>query len=527
MQGIYLEELLKSLPPDQVQDVLSYLAGMLQNEQVENSNLIPSEDAWVMRGQPWRPVQEKVRDTVVQIFSQIAEFDWQLPFRTPNQYSARGSGFFINAKGDIVTNAHVVDQAISAWIQIPSFGKRPIEVRILSICPERDLALLRVADEDLALIQQTLGTIPYLELGDSDLVHRADEVMALGYPLGQESLKSTIGVISGYESNYIQISAPINPGNSGGPLVNLKGEVIGINSAGVTEAQNVGYAIPISDLKVVLPDLYKVSLLRKPFLGILSVNATEDLTRYLGNPQPGGCYVVEVVKNSPLYKAGVQPGDMIYEINGHRLDIYGEMNVPWSEDKVSIVDYVLRLTIGEDVYLNVYRQGAAMEFVVKFDHSEVSPIRKMYPGYDEIDYEVFGGMVVMPLTLNHVKLLINQAQGLVHYTELKNQSEPALIITHIFPDSQLYRSRTLAPGVTINEINGKKVKTLEEFRVALKESVTSGYLTIKAIDTITRASDNLLVVLPFKKLMQEEMVLSQNYHYPISETVHQLFESVE
>lgn len=475
----------------------------------------------------WRPVQERVRDTVVQIFSQVAEFDWLQPYRTPSQYTARGTGFFISDEGDIITNAHVVDQAIAVWIQIPSLGKRLIDVRIVSICPERDMALLKVNDEDLAYIKENLGKVPFLPLGDSDMVFRSDEVLALGYPLGQESLKSTSGVISGREQNYIQTSAPINPGNSGGPLLNAAGEVIGINSAGITEAQNVGYAIPINDLKVVLPDLYKVTLLRKPFLGILSVNATDNLTSYLGNPQPGGCYVVEIVKDSPLYNAGVKSGDMIYEINGHRLDIYGEMSIPWSEDKVSIVDYISRLAIGQDVQLVVYRQGERLEFTCKFTHAQSLPVRKKYAGYEEIDYEVFGGMVVMELALNHLKPLINQATGLARYTELKNQSEPVLIITHIFPNSQLYRSRTLAAGVTIKEINGIPVKSLEEFRAALPHSFETNYLTIKAVDNLTRASDNLLVVLPFDKILQEEVLLSQAFHYPVSSTVHRMFEKAK
>lgn len=467
----------------------------------------------------WRPVQEKIRDTVVQIFSQVAEFDWLQPYRTPNQYGTRGSGFFINDQGYIITNAHVVDQALGVWIQIPSLGRRLIEVRIVSICPERDLALLQVTDEDVRYITQELGAIPFLPLGNSDAIYRADEVLALGYPLGHESLKSTSGVISGREQNYIQTSAPINPGNSGGPLINTAGEVIGINSSGITEAQNIGYAIPINDLKIVLPDLYKVNLLRKPFLGILTDNATESMASYFGNPLPGGCYLFDVVKNSPLSKAGVQADDMIYEINGNRLDIYGEMKMPWSEDKISITDYVSRLAIGQEVCLVIYRAGERKEITVKLDHSEVLPIRRMYPGYEKIDYEIFGGMVVMELTMNHIKALASQAPGLARYTDLKNQAESVLVITHIFPTSQLFRSRTLSAGATLIAINGHAVKTLSDFRAALGMNHNSNYFTIKACDNVSRAAANVLVVLPFDKLLQEEAQLSQHYHYPISKTV--------
>jgi serine protease Do len=231
--------------------------------------------------QPWRPIQEEIHDTVVQIFSQIAETDLLQPYKTPAQYSVRGSGFIINDKGDIITNAHVVEQAIAIWIQIPSLGKCLLDVDLVGICPERDLALLRITDEGLALLRAQKGFIPYLTLGDSDTVRRADEVLALGYPLGQESLKSTTGVISGREKNLIQMSAPINPGSSGGPLLNVKGQVIGINTAGITEAQNIGYIIPINELCVILPELYTSKLLRKPTMGVLLINATHALTEFL------------------------------------------------------------------------------------------------------------------------------------------------------------------------------------------------------------------------------------------------------
>ena len=119
-------------------------------------------------------------------------------------------------------------------------------------------------------------------------------------------------MISGHEQHMIQMSAAINPGSSGGPLLNEEGKLSALMLRAFTEAQNVGYAIPINDFKIVLPDLYKTKLVRKPFLGILYNNASESLTEYLGNPQPGGCYIVEVVKGSTMYKAGVKPGDMLY-----------------------------------------------------------------------------------------------------------------------------------------------------------------------------------------------------------------------
>ena len=204
--------------------------------------------------QLWRGVQQKAKDTVVQIFAFKFEKDIIEPYMMPYQRASRGSGFFIQYDEQIfiVTNAHVVDQAGGIHIRIPSLGQRPITVELVSICHDRDLALLKIVDEEIEFVIKGLGgTISYLELGDSNYIYRADEVLALGYPLGQEALKSTTGVVSGVEDQFIQMSAPINPGSSGGPLLNELGEVIGVNSAvannisSAVSVQNVGYSIPI------------------------------------------------------------------------------------------------------------------------------------------------------------------------------------------------------------------------------------------------------------------------------------------
>jgi len=487
---------------------------------LEQNIVIPTvSEKLVGKSQLWRPVQETVKDSVVQIFVQCAELDMFQPYKTPRQFAASGSGFFINENGEVVTNAHVVRHAKSIWIQIPSLGKQIIDAKVIGEAPERDLALLQITEEGKKIIKQELGEIPFLKMGNSDFVRRTDEVMALGYPLGQQSLKSTTGVISGREGGLIQIDAAINPGNSGGPLMNLNGEVIGINSSKIigSNVDNVGYMIPINDCRIVLSDLRKVKLLRRPFLGILFNNATETLTEFLGNPHPGGCYVTEVIENSTLHKAGIENGDMIYEINGHRVDVYGDMNVVWSEDKISLIDYVGRLSLGEDINFVFYRNGQRKTTSVKFTEGVLPAIRPVYPWLEHVDYEVFAGMVVMELTGNHIRGLVNQAPGLMYYAEIKNQMDPVLVVTHVFPTSQLYRTRTIVPGATISEVNGMKVSTLDLLRTAYK-SGNGKCITIRATDRFTRASDNVLVVLPYEKVLQEEAQLARTYHYPLSET---------
>ncbi len=497
---------------------LRHLELKQQEQPTEKTKIV---ETIVSKVQPWSQLQTKVQNAVAQVFSQVAEFDWLQPFKTPKQGQATGTAFFINQEGELLTNAHVVNQARHVSIQLPILGKHRLDVDVLGVSIDRDIALIKLKPEGLALIKALLGKVHYLNFGDSDLVHRADEVMALGYPLGQQGLKSTTGVVSGRERHMIQITAPINPGNSGGPTVNVSGQVVGINTSVATNpslvvsAQNVGYIVPINEVKLVLDDLRTNKLLRKPFLGLFFNCASPELTKHLGNPEPGGCYVVDVYKNSPLAQAGVKPGDMVYEINGNKVDIYGEVNVPWDDERLSLVDYVSRLKPGQIMDITLYRKGKRVDVSFKFGHSDLPPIRVMYPGYEEIDYEVFGGMVIMPLTINHLRRLITSAPSLIKYDDLKNQLEPALIITHVFPGSLAQRSKALLPGMVLKEIDDKEVKTLKDLRSVIKAGVHDNHLMIKT-------TDKVLVALPMHLLLTEEPLLARDFHYPLTDLVKEL-----
>jgi len=227
---------------------------------------------------------------------------------------------------------------------------------------------------------------------------------------------------------------------------------------------------------------------------------------------------VEVYKDSPLHKAGIQKRDMIYEINGHKLDVYGELL--WNEDRISIIDYVSQLKLGQEITLIVYRQGKRIDLKFIFNQPELLPIHKIYPGYETLDYEIVAGMVVQPLTTNHLPLLVNIAPGLTRYAEMKHQMKPALIITHIFPDSQAQRCRSLMPGAILSEINGLKVTTIGSFRSALTESIKTGRLSIETTDSV-------FVVLPFKKVIEEDQRLAKDYFYPLTQGVQSLVNTLE
>ena len=167
--------------------------------------------------------------------------------------------------------------------------------------------------------------------------------------------------------------------------------------------------------------------------------------------------------------------------------------------------------------MTVFRKGEKKQVTATFGLSELPAIRRVFPGYEDVDYEAFAGMVVQELTVNHVRMLAEHAPGLIKYSELRYQSEPVLLISHVFPDSQLYRGRNVPLGTTLKEVNGIPVKTLQEYREALKKGATKEYLTLTAADNVTRAEENIFVVLSMQKIVEEEPRLARDYRYQISE----------
>lgn len=466
----------------------------------------PEELSWVV-------LQKKVKDAVPQVFTQSHDFNWLEPYRAPEQSESCGSGFFINAQGDFITNYHVVAQAARVEIQIPSTGQERFEVEIVGVAPERDVALMRLTNESYEKIVKELGCVNYLLLGNSDEIQRGQEVLAVGYPLGQQYLKLTQGIISGRErlasinQSCFQISAAINPGNSGGPSINARGEVVGINFAGVPGAQNVGYIIPINEVKSALEDLYKTKLLRKPQLGALFESATTDMVNYYKNPEEGGFYVAHVFPDSLLSRGGLKAGDMVYSINGIKIDRYGDMVVPWSEDKISLWDLLNRMVVGDKLDILFYRQGIEQKASLKLEPRFLWPIRIMYSEFEgPIDYEVIAGIVVMDLTVNHIPHLMQSAPMLSRYLSPENQDKPQLVVTHIHRTSPAHKAKYISAGSIINKVNDQEVKTLAEFRKAVLKTRSLGFLKIEL-------DDHRVVVMSLESILKEENRLSTLFMY--------------
>ncbi|MBA2133552.1 S1C family serine protease [Capillibacterium thermochitinicola] len=258
-----------------------------------------------------------------------------------------GSGFLIRPDGYIVTNYHVIQNAEKITVNLK--GGKKYDAKVVGSDRKYDLAILKIDAKNL----------PYLEMGDSDRLQIGQWVVAVGNPYGLHETV-TIGIISALnrsisnskeEGYLIQTDAAINPGNSGGPLVNLKGEVIGINEAILSNAQNIGFAIPIKILKDNLDDLINQGKITHekstvPWLGIYMQDVNEDMTEYFKLPFKTGVYVGRVVEGSPADKAGLLPQDIITQVNQKPVKSGDEL-----------ADMIQKMKVGETISLLVWRNN--------------------------------------------------------------------------------------------------------------------------------------------------------------------------
>lgn len=467
----------------------------------------------------WSAIQTMSHNAIVQIFAHIGEFDWCQPYRINAEYEAFGSGFFIDKDGHIITNAHVVENAKSIWIQVPALGRKKLKATTVGICPERDLVLLKVSDDGVLLLRDLLGSIPFLLLGDSDLVQSADSVLVLSYPLGQYHVKSTTGIVSGQEcilnNSRLQITAPINPGSSGGPVLNAQGAVVGVAVVIAKSAQNIGYAIPINELKIILDDLRAGKFIRKPDLGVRFVTSDDEKARYLHNPMPSGLYIAQLLSDSVCERAGIQVGDMVYEFNGLPIDAYGETTVSWSLNKVSIYDIVSRIKNGDRIGMVIYRNGKRKKISFIMDDAPLFAMRRKFPEYEDVLYDTLAGMVIMELAENHLAVLLEHAPELMRFCQLEERSHLVLVITHIIPGSYACQVQSLQVGNIITRVNGIPVTTLKGWKKAVQKSVDSGLVVITT-------EHDILTVLSLEKILAEEQALNQVFECPLSETVKKL-----
>jgi serine protease Do len=342
-----------------------------------------------------------------------------------------GSGFIIDKEGYIITNNHVVEKA--EQIKVKLSDKKEYDAQVIGTDPKTDLALIKI---------KAAGSLPVVRLGDSDKLEVGEWVVAIGNPFGLEQTVTT-GIISakgrvigaGPYDDFLQTDASINPGNSGGPLFNLKGEVVGINTAIVAGGQGIGFAIPVNMAKAVLPQLKKGKVVYG-YLGVYIQDITPELATSFGLKEAKGVLVSDVTPDSPAKKAGVNKGDVILEYDGKQV-----------EEKGQLTKMVGRTAIGKKVKLVVLRDKEQKTLWVTIAEVSEKQVTAAASKPEETDR---WGVKVQDVTRDVAAHL-----GL--------PDDAGVIVTDVEPGSPA-EDENLQPGDVIIEVEHNPIKDLIDFR---------------------------------------------------------------
>lgn len=468
----------------------------------------------------------KYKEAVVKIYSNINIYNWFEPYKIPETAKVAGSGFFINKNGYILTNYHVVEGAKKVYINISSQGKKQFNCEVVAVYPERDIALIKLKEKDKEKVNEKIGEIPYLDLGNSDLIKDSQDLMVLGYPLVSDSIQFSEGIFSGKEKDMfgfeiLHTTAPINHGNSGGPTVNSNGEVLGICVSKIEFAEGMGYIIPINEVINVLESLFDGQTIRMSPWGILSTEEiTENTIKYLSNHKLDyGIYVQNIIPESLSDKYGIEKGDIIYRIDNMQIDIHGAIQIHKNE-KMHVLTYLQKIKFGDSFNVSILRNGEEITIrIIKEPGNDFNVLKKLLPELgDKIDYEIIDGIVIMPLCGNHLneRNLFN-VLGVSPNEFLFKDFRHMLIMTHILSDSDASEMTFSEQSRVLRKVNNIKVETLDELRKIVRQSLDDNdeYL-------ILENHIGGIIAIPTEKVIEsyEELPdLNINFQSPIFEEV--------
>jgi serine protease Do len=388
-------------------------------------------------------------------------------FGQPGQRERRslGSGVIVDKRGFILTNNHVIEQADQ--IEVRLSDKRRFTARVVGKDPKSDLAVIKIDTPD---------DLPVATLGDSSKIRIGEWAIAIGNPFGLNQTV-TVGVISAvgrsdvgitmYE-DFIQTDASINPGNSGGPLLNLNGEVIGINTAIVATGQGIGFAIPINMAREIKDRLISQGKVVRGWLGVGIQELTEELAAQFGVKPEEGVLVSNVMKGSPAEGGGVKSGDIIQEFNGIRIT-----NVHQLQREVA------QTSVGSQVKLRVLREKQGLTLTVALGE-QPAELTAAEPGAAPSETAERFGMTVQEMT-----------------PELRSQLRLAnidgIMISSV-EESGPAAAAGIRPGDIVTEANREPVKSMRDFaRILGKMQRGSNLLLL-----VRRNGNSRFVVLPPK-----------------------------
>jgi serine protease Do len=364
-----------------------------------------------------------------------------------------GSGFILSEDGYILTNNHVIENGEK--IEVKLNDKSTYKAKVVGRDPATDIALVKIE------AKEKLTPIP---LGDSEKLRVGDWVMAIGDPWAFDKTV-TVGVVSAKGrhnlsadpntnsfENFIQTDAAINFGNSGGPLINVEGEVIGINTAIYRPAQNIGFAVPINTAKTILEQLKTRGKVTRGFLGINIRNVDEESMKAFGLKSMEGALVESVEPGQPADKAGVQHGDVVVKVD----------NEPVS-DTTGLINYVSNKAPGTKVNLTVIREGRPKVLTVDLGERRSEESMNAEPAGEKSDSREKIGLSVQDLTPQTRQ-----------YYRIESNVSGVLVsgVKEVSPATDA----GLAAGDVITEVNGKPVNSAEALSNVVRDSKNGDYL---------------------------------------------------
>jgi serine protease Do len=362
--------------------------------------------------------------------------------QAPQIRQGAGSGFIIHPNGTLLTNNHVVEGADA--IRVRFEDGRAFDAEVLGRDPLTDIAVVKLKGK--------LDKLPVATLGDSDAIKVGDWVLAIGNPFGLASSVSA-GIISararqigaGPYDDFLQTDAAINPGNSGGPLFNMKGEVIGINTAIVGGGSGIGFAVPSNIAKVLLPQLEKGQKIRRGWLGVTVQDLTPELAKSLTVPIDHGAVVSDVNPDTPAQKAGLKPDDVVVALDGNPVD-----------SSRALTRTVGFKPPGTDVDLTLYRGGKKQDLKLKL--GERPPEDELGTGFGQGEE---GGAPSQNDKLGLAYEDAQQMQGI--------PSKKGAVITSVEPGSPADHA-DLRPGMVVIEAGGKPVNNARDLSRILRDA---------------------------------------------------------
>jgi serine protease Do len=381
--------------------------------------------------------------------------------RPPHTVRSLGSGFIINPSGYVVTNNHVVDDATE--IRVKLSDGREFPAQLVGRDTKTDVALLKIGASGL----------PVIPLGDSSDLQVGEPVMAIGNPFGLEQTVTT-GIVSakgrvigaGPYDDFIQTDASVNPGNSGGPLINVRGQAIGINTAIFTSdggSNGIGFAIPISLAKSVITQLAATGHVVRGWLGVTIQPLTPDLAKGLHAPDTNGALIASVVKDSPAMKAGLRRGDIIVDYGGRPVD---------RPERLSRA--VAETPIGRELAITVLRDGIRQGLTAKI---EELPEQSRPIAANAAPDKTALGLAVQSLTPE-----LGRQLGL---------SDRVGVLVRGVEDASPASAAGLEAGDVIVEVDHHPVKTVEDLMHALRTHASGTPMLV----LVHRQGDSLLVAL--------------------------------